>query len=97
MPRWRASLFVAKDRTTQICRTQDRARVDVFDDIELFYYVTRRHSTVGYLRPVELERLVGFGLTGAYQTSSVGGMTRPAHFPYPPKCPKLTDSRLRLN
>ncbi|WP_257195682.1 MULTISPECIES: IS3 family transposase [unclassified Bradyrhizobium] len=31
----------------------------MFDYIERFYNTTRRHSTIGYLRPVELERKVG--------------------------------------
>src|SRR3712207_7209739 len=34
----------------------DTARADVFDYIERFYNPTRRHSTLGYLSPVEFER-----------------------------------------
>jgi Integrase core domain len=34
------------------------ARADVFDYIERFYNTTRRHSTIGYLSPVEFERKV---------------------------------------
>ena len=33
-------------------RTRDQARADVFDYIERFYNVRRRHSTLGYLRGV---------------------------------------------
>lgn len=44
-------------RTTY--RTRNEARVDVFDYIERFYNATRRHSTIGYLSPVEFERKVG--------------------------------------
>jgi putative transposase len=40
-------------------RTRDEARADVFDYIERFYNTTRRHSTIGYLSPVEFERRVG--------------------------------------
>jgi putative transposase len=40
-------------------RTRNVARADVFDYIERFYNVTRRHSTIGYLSPVEFERKVG--------------------------------------
>jgi putative transposase len=40
-------------------RTRDDARADVFDYIERFYNVTRRHSTIGYLSPVEFERQAG--------------------------------------
>ena len=36
-------------------RTRDEARADVFDDIERFYNPARRHSTLGYLSPVEFE------------------------------------------
>ena len=40
-------------------RTRNEARADVFDYIERFYNPTRRHSTIGYLSPVEFERKVG--------------------------------------
>jgi putative transposase len=36
-------------------RTRDEARADVFDYIERFYNPARRHSTLGYLSPVEFE------------------------------------------
>ena len=36
-------------------RTRDEARADVFDYIERFYNTARRHSTLGYLSPVEFE------------------------------------------
>jgi putative transposase len=39
--------------------TRDAARADVFDYIERFYNPVRRHSTIGYLSPVEFERQVG--------------------------------------
>jgi putative transposase len=40
-------------------RTRNEARADVFDYIERFYNATRRHSTIGYLSPVEFERKLG--------------------------------------
>jgi len=40
-------------------RTRDEARADVFDYIDRFYNTIRRHSTIGYLSPVEFERKVG--------------------------------------
>lgn len=40
-------------------RTRNEARADVFDYIERFYNGTRRHSTIGYVSPVEFERKVG--------------------------------------
>jgi putative transposase len=37
-------------------RTRDQAKADVFDYIERFYNPRRRHSTLGYLSPVEFEK-----------------------------------------
>jgi putative transposase len=37
-------------------RTRNQATADVFDYIERFYNPTRRHSTLGYLSPVDFER-----------------------------------------
>jgi putative transposase len=37
-------------------RTRDQARADVFDYIERFYNAKRRHSTIGYLSPIEFEQ-----------------------------------------
>ena len=39
-------------------RTRDEARADVFDYVERFYNPRRRHSTLGYLSPVEFEMQV---------------------------------------
>jgi putative transposase len=36
-----------------------RAKADVFDYIEHFYNPKRRHSTIGYLSPMEFERQGG--------------------------------------
>ena len=44
---------------SKVYRTRDAARVDVFDYIERFYNTIPRHSTIGYLSPVEFERKVG--------------------------------------
>jgi putative transposase len=40
-------------------RTRNEARADVFDYIERFYNPKRRHSTIGYLSPMEFESNVG--------------------------------------
>src|SRR5215207_5502966 len=40
-------------------RTRDEARADVFDYIERFYNAKRRHSTIGYLSPMEFETKAG--------------------------------------
>jgi putative transposase len=37
-------------------RTRDHARADVFDYIERFYNAKRRHSTLGYLSPMQFEK-----------------------------------------
>jgi putative transposase len=51
-------------------RSRNEARADVFDYIERFYNATRRHSTIGYLSPVEFERKVGLAYPGVQQTGS---------------------------
>lgn len=43
----------------KIYRTRDDAKADVFDYIESSYNTIRRHSTIGYVSPVEFERQVG--------------------------------------
>ena len=45
--------------TRKIYRTRDEARADVFDYIERFYNPRRRHSTIGYLSPMQFEAKVG--------------------------------------
>jgi putative transposase len=39
--------------------TRDQARADVFDYVERYYNPRRRHSTIGYLSPVEFEARAG--------------------------------------
>ncbi len=43
------------------CRTRDDAKAGVFDYIEWFYNLRRRHSTLGYLSPAEFEKAAGMG------------------------------------
>jgi putative transposase len=40
----------------RVYRTRDEARADVFDYIERFYNPKRRHSTLGYLSPMDFEK-----------------------------------------
>ncbi len=40
---------------TKMYRTRSQAKADVFDYIECFYNPRRRHSTLGYLSPMEFE------------------------------------------
>jgi putative transposase len=48
------------ERTARkLYRTRDDARADVFDYIERFYNPKRRHSTIGYMSPMEFERQAG--------------------------------------
>lgn len=45
------------ERTNRkIYATRDEARADVFDYIERFYNAKRRHSTLGYLSPIDYEK-----------------------------------------
>ena len=45
------------ERTARkVYRTREQARADVFDYIERFYNPTRRHSTLGYVSPVQFEK-----------------------------------------
>ena len=48
------------ERTARkLYRTRDEARADVFDYIQRFYNPKRRHSTIGYLSPMEFEQKAG--------------------------------------
>ena len=48
------------ERTARkVYRSRNHAKADVFDYIERFYNPRRRHSTLGYLSPVEFERKAG--------------------------------------
>jgi putative transposase len=40
-------------------RARNEAKADVFDYIERFYNSKRRHSTIGYLSPMEFEKQAG--------------------------------------
>ena len=40
-------------------RTREEAKADVFDYIERFYNAKLRHSTIGYMSPVEFEMRAG--------------------------------------
>ena len=45
------------ERTARkVYRTREQARADVFDYIERFYNPTQRHSTLGYVSPVQFEK-----------------------------------------
>jgi putative transposase len=44
----------------KVYRTRDDAKADVIDYIERFCNTKRRHSTIGYLSPMEFEMKAGF-------------------------------------
>ncbi len=44
------------------------AKADVFDYIEPFQNPKRRHSTIGYLSPIEFERQAGLAQAGVNRT-----------------------------
>jgi transposase InsO family protein len=44
----------------KLYRTRDEARAVVFDYIERFYNPKRRHSTIGFLSPMEFEQRAEF-------------------------------------
>jgi putative transposase len=61
--RWNCSLVssLKTERTSnKTYRTRNEAKADVFDYIERFYNSKRRHSTIGYLSPMEFERQAGY-------------------------------------
>ena len=53
------SLLKTERTARKMYRSRDEARTDVFDYIERFYNPKRRHSTIGYLSPMEFERQAG--------------------------------------
>jgi putative transposase len=53
-----SSLKTERIRRKTYC-TRDEARADVFDYIERFYNPKRRHSTIGYLSPMQFESQLG--------------------------------------
>jgi transposase InsO family protein len=40
----------------QIFVTREKARAEIFEYLEVFYNRVRRHSSLGFLSPVEFER-----------------------------------------
>ena len=58
---------------------QGQARADVFDYIERFYNPTRRHSTLGYVSPLQLEQAqeaqVGVNETGSSPQGTIQALS----------------------
>ena len=53
------SCAVGERTARKTYRTRDEAKADVFDYIERFYNAKRRHSTIGYMSPMEFEMQAG--------------------------------------
>ena len=49
------SLLKTERTARKTYRTRDESKADVFDYIKRFYNPKRRHSTLGYLSPMEFE------------------------------------------
>jgi putative transposase len=43
----------------KVYETRDEARANLFDYVERLYNPQRRHSTLGYMSPVEYEKAAG--------------------------------------
>ena len=57
------------ERTARkLYRTRNEATPDVFDYVERFYNPKRRHSTIGYLSPMEFERKAGLAYVRVNET-----------------------------
>ena len=76
----------------RVYATRGEAKADVFDYVERFYNPRRRHSTLGYLSPVEYENAMGSAQDGVNESraspDSIGvpGRTRPlCEYPSWPK------------
>lgn len=54
----------------KVYRTRDQARADVFDYIERFYNLTRRHSTIGYLSLMQYEERAMKAYVAVHETGS---------------------------
>jgi putative transposase len=53
------SFFSSLKTERKTYRTREEAKADVFDYIECFYNAKRRHSTIGYMSPMEFEMQAG--------------------------------------
>ena len=64
------------ERTARkVYRTRGQARSDVFDYIECFYNPTRRHSTLGYLSPVQFEQAQEAYCSGPMKSQAAAYLT----------------------
>ena len=66
-------------------KTPLEARSAVFDYIEGFYNPRRRHSSIGYLSPIDFERRASSGVAGAHQPATVLAAVKDKPCGWPPK------------
>jgi len=52
-----STLKIERVNRRGIYKTRQEAKADVFDYIECFYNPKRRHSTIGYVSPVNFESM----------------------------------------
>jgi hypothetical protein len=70
-------------------KTQAEARIAVFEFIEGFYNPRRRHSSIGYLSPLDYERRHAAN-PDAHQPAAVLASVKDKPFGRPPTGPSLT-------
>jgi hypothetical protein len=63
------SSLEAERTARKVFRTREQVRAEVFDCIERFHNPTRRHSTLGYVRPIAFEK-AREAQVGVHQTGS---------------------------
>ena len=61
------SLLKSEHTADKTYRTRAQAKADVFDYIARFYNPQRRHSTLGYLSPMEFEMKAGIAYADVAQ------------------------------
>lgn len=81
----------------KVDRTRDEARPDLFDDIEMFYYLTRKHARNGMLSPVEFELKHKSQTEGVWKTRCGSPPWRAVPLPQrdrrPRRCPTVRTTR----
>ena len=75
--------FPPSERTARkVYHSRNQARADVFDFIERFYNRKRRHSTTGYLNPIEFERRAEVTQATVNKTGGISERGKPITLPF---------------
>ena len=75
--------FPPSERTARkVYHSRNQARADVFDFIERFYNRKRRHSTTGYLSPIEFERRAEVTQATVNKTGGISERGKPITLPF---------------